>query len=287
MRCIDTTVTTPHADIRLTETDGDGLPIVLLHGAGANRHVFEAQLTSQLGERYRVIAIDLPGHGESTDAVDPAVGYSLPGYAETIRSVLGARGVGRAIVFGWSLGGHVAIELMSEQPALVAGLMLTGTPPVGRGPLGMLHGFHASWDMLLASKEMFSDRDVDRYARLCYGEAVTPELKQSIRRTDGRSRVYLSRSLMRGEGADQKHAVEAAAVPIAIVCGQHDPLVRLSYLAGLHYGTLWDGHVHLLPGASHAAFRSDPERFNALLMRFAADCEIYRHPAEEPARRRA
>jgi pimeloyl-ACP methyl ester carboxylesterase len=287
MHRIDTTVTTSVADIRLTETESQGSPIVLLHGAGANRHVFEAQIESQLGERHRLLVIDLPGHGESTDAFDPATGYSLPGYTEALRTVFEARGVSRATIFGWSLGGHIAIELMSEHPELVAGLMLTGTPPVARGPLGMLRGFHASWDMLLASKETFSDRDVERYARLCYGNAATPELKESIRRADGRSRVFLSRSLMRGEGADQKHTVESATVPIAIVCGQHDPLVRLSYLAGLHYGTLWDGHVHLLPGASHAAFRDDADRFNALLMRFAADCEIYRHPVEEPLRRSA
>jgi pimeloyl-ACP methyl ester carboxylesterase len=287
MRRIERTIRTPHAEIRATETDGQGFPVVLLHGSGAERHVFEPQLQGPLGERHRLIALDLPGHGESTDAVDPPSGYTLPGYAQTVGEALKALGVSRAVIFGWSLGGHIGIELMSERPELVAGLMLTGAPPVARGPLGMLRGFHASWDMLLASKETFSERDVERYARLCYGEAATPALKAAIRRSDGRARVFLSRSMMRGDGADQKRAVETAGVPIAIVCGQHDPLVRTSYLAGLSYGTLWDGHVHMLAGAGHAAFRDDPERFNALLLRFAADCEAYTVPLEMPAARRA
>ena len=68
---------------------------------------------------------------------------------------------------------------MHDRPELVAGLMLTGAPPVSRGPIGMLRGFHASWDMLLASKEVFSARDVERYAQLCYGDNATPELDRS------------------------------------------------------------------------------------------------------------
>ena len=287
MRGITRTISTTHADIRLSETEGPGFPILLLHGSGANRNVFASQLHSELAERHRLILVDLAGHGESGDAHDPAAGYTLPGHAAAVWQTLRSLGIERVVVFGWSLGGHVGIELMSQRPELVAGLMLTGTPPVAHGPIGMLRGFHASWDLLLASKEVFSDRDVERYARLCYGDAVTPELKAAIRRTDGRSRVVLSRSIMRGDGADQKHTVESAQVPIAVVAGQHDPLVRLSYLAGLNYSTLWDGHVHMRPGAGHAAFRDDPERFNTLLMRFAADCEAHKFPVEVPLRRRA
>jgi pimeloyl-ACP methyl ester carboxylesterase len=285
MHHIERTIRTANADIRATETEGSGFPLILLHGSGAERHVFEQQLRSQLAERHRLVAIDLPGHGESTDAFDASHGYTLPGYAEAVNDALRTLGISRAVIFGWSLGGHIGIQLMSEHPELVAGLMLTGTPPVARGPIGMLRGFHASWDMLLASKEIFSERDVERYARLCYGDAATPALKAAIRRTDGRSRIILSRSMMRGDGADQKQAVETAHVPVAIVCGQHDPLVRLSYLAGVSYSTLWDGHVHMLPGAGHAAFRDDPDRFNALLMRFAAECETYTFPVEMPATR--
>ena len=176
---------------------------------------------------------------------------------------------------------------MSERPELVAGLMLTGAPPVGRGPLGMLRGFHASWDMLLASKERFTPRDVEHYAKLCFGNGVTPELLEAIRRADGRARPVLSRSMMRGECADQKRTVEEAQVPVAMVNGEHDPFVRLGYISGLNYATLWDRHCHVLPGVGHAVFREAPERFNALLMRFAADAEAHRPVHEAPAARSA
>jgi pimeloyl-ACP methyl ester carboxylesterase len=283
MRLTQRTVSTADADIRVTESDGKGMPLLLLHGAGADHRVFDHQFESHLAERHRLIAIDLPGHGESTDAFDPVVGYSLPGYSRIVAKTMRSLGVDRAVVFGWSLGGHIAIQLMHDRPEFVAGLMLTGAPPVSRGPIGMLRGFHASWDMLLASKEVFSPRDVERYAALCYGDNVTPAMVDAIRRADGRSRVFLSRSMMRGEGGDQRMIVEQATVPVALVNGEHDPMVRLSYMASLNYGTLWDGHTVVLEGAGHAAFRDAPNRFNALLLRFAADCEAWRGSIAMPA----
>ncbi|HQZ12563.1 MAG TPA: alpha/beta hydrolase [Devosia sp.] len=280
MHRTERTVETPYADIRLTETDGTGIPIVLLHGSGADRRVFEPQLASWLAERHHIIAIDLPGHGESSDARDPATGYTLPGFAHCVSRVLESLAVGRCVVFGWSLGGHIAVELMHEYPKLVAGVMLSGAPPIANGPIGMLRGFHASWDMLLASKEKFTPRDIERYARLCYGEHVTPDLLDAVRRTDGRARAVFSRSLMRGDGADQRRTVETASVPVALVDGERDPLVRLNYTATVSSPYLWEGGAHLVKDAGHAAFRDSPERFNTLLQRFASDMERWKAPAK-------
>ena len=287
MRHVDRSVDTPYAAVSLTETDGAGSPIVLLHGGGADRHVFDAQLHSRLGERHHLVALDLPGHGESSNASDPQVAYTLPGFAATVAFALDRLNIARATVFGWSLGGHVGVELLAIRPDLVSGLMLTGAPPIGRGPLAVLRGFHASWDMLLASKANFNNHDIERYATLCYGPGAPASLHNAILRTDGRARAIFARSLMQGQGSDQRHVVQHAQVPVAIVNGEHDPLVRLSYFDTLERSHLWNGSQHVLAGAGHAAFRDKPERFNALLMRFAADCEALADSATRPAALRA
>ena len=280
------TIVTPHADIRLTETAGCGLPLLLLHGSGASRKVFDRQLQSPLAERHRLILMDLPGHGESGDAHDPARTYTLPGFADCVATVLHTLGIERVAVFGWSLGGHIAIELLHHHSG-IAGLMLMGAPPVGRGPVAMLRGFHTNWDMLLASKERFSPRDVERYAHLCFDGDVQPEMLEAVRRADGRARPIFSRSMMRGDGADQKRTVEEADIPIAIVNGEHDPFVRQGYVAGLSLHNPWDGHAIVLANAGHAAFRDVPEQFNALLLRFTADADDYRAAPRIPAALRA
>ena len=165
--------------------------------------------------------------------------YTIAGLAQSAAQLLDSLGIGRAVIFGWSLGGHVAIELASFHQA-VSGLMLTGAPPVSKGPFGMLRGFHAHWDMLLASKKIYSERDAERFETLCFGDTADPSFRQAIMRTDGRLRAAVTRGMITGKGADQKQVVEQAAFPVAIVNGEHDPLVRLGYFETLAYGSLWE-----------------------------------------------
>ena len=263
------TIATSAGALRLTESEGPGLPILMLHGTGSCRAVFGKQLDSALALQHRLIAVDLPGHGESEDAADPAT-YSLRGMTRTMTQLVEQLELERFMVLGWSLGGHIAIEMI-EHPRL-AGLMLCGAPPVAHGTLAMLRAFRPSWDMPLASKEDYTDRDVARFFALCYGRGATPELLDAIRRADGRVRAATVRSMMRGECLDQKRAVETARVPVALVNGRDEPFVRLSYLDTLAGPSLWHGVPLVIEDAGHAPFWDQPGEFNQLLGAFAGDC---------------
>ncbi|WP_417309802.1 alpha/beta fold hydrolase [Devosia sp.] len=270
MPSFDCTVHTPMGNIRLSESCSTGAPLVLIHGSGYSRKVFARQFDSPLADRHRLIALDLPGHGESQDAV-AAEDYQLPQMARAVEMVLDARDVEQAVVFGWSLGGHIAIEMLASDQR-VSGVMLTGAPPVAPGPLGMLRGFQATWDLLLATKEFFSRRDAERFLELCFHGAGNPAFLDDILRTDGRVRTGVSRSLMQAIGADQLATVVSAEVPIAMVNGENDSVARLGYIAGLAYGSLWRNVCHIIPNAGHAPFWDQADTFNRLLSQFAADC---------------
>lgn len=278
------TIRTEQADLRLSQSSGPGLPIVLIHGSGSSRAVFARQFDSPLAAAHRLIAFDLPGHGESSDARDPANAYTIAGLAQSAAQLLDIMGIDRAVVFGWSLGGHVAIELASFHRA-VAGLMLTGAPPVSKGPFGMLRGFHAHWDMLLASKKIYSERDAERFETLCFGDTADPSFRQVILRTDGRLRSAVTRGMITGKGADQKQVVEQAAFPVAIVNGENDPFVRLGYFETLAYGSLWE-HCHVISGTGHAPFWERPDLFNPLLARFVDTVAMQGADETKLARRR-
>lgn len=99
---------------------GRGDPIVLLHGLGGSK-VTWFPILGRLAERFRVIAPDLPGHGESEK---PRTDYTPRFYARVARHLLDEVGIEQAIVVGNSLGGRVGLELALRSPNRVASLVL-------------------------------------------------------------------------------------------------------------------------------------------------------------------
>jgi pimeloyl-ACP methyl ester carboxylesterase len=110
------TVLTSHGRIVAEDSGANGLPLLLIHGNSFCRGVFRHQLYGELAQRHRLIAFDLPGHGESDNALDPAWTYTLTGFADAAIEVLGRMGVTEVVVLGWSLSGHIGIEMMSRLP---------------------------------------------------------------------------------------------------------------------------------------------------------------------------
>lgn len=266
MKATERNINTRHGRIRVSDTEGSGLPLLFLHGSSTSRKVFERQCRPKLLEKVRILALDLPGHGESDDAPDPEVAYTLPGLVDTIEEVLEKLNVRSLAVFGWSLGGNLAIEMLARA-RFVEGILIAGTPPVAPGLIGLLRGFHASFDLMLASKPQWSERDIERFEAHCFGHSATPDLRNGLARADGQVRSVFSHSLMRGDGHNQRRAVLDADVPVYIVNGAADPFIRHSYLAGFEDAAR-QRFVEHIEGAGHAAFREKPEPFNAVLEHF-------------------
>ena len=151
---------TSHGLIWIEQSGRGQLPVLLIHGNSSCLQVFRYQLDSPLARRNRLIAFDLPGHGRSSNAVDPARTYTLPGFADVSREILSLLAFEEAVVFGWSLGGHVALEMMQEFSG-AKGLVLVGTPPVG--PDTFSEGFRPSPHFKLAAEAKWSDADVERF----------------------------------------------------------------------------------------------------------------------------
>ncbi len=104
----------------------DSLPVVLLHGAGANLQDMNLALGERLAARHRVILIDRPGCGFSARKAGEC--SSPADQASVLRDVLEKLGIDRAIVVGHSWGGTMALTFALDFPQHVAGLVLVAAP---------------------------------------------------------------------------------------------------------------------------------------------------------------
>ncbi len=108
--------------------EGAGPAIVLVHGL-ANSVITWRKNVEALSRNFRVIALDLPGHGLSDM---PKVRFGLPEGAAFVASFLDELGVDRAHLVGNSMGGAVALELALARPERVASLTLADSAGLGR-----------------------------------------------------------------------------------------------------------------------------------------------------------
>jgi pimeloyl-ACP methyl ester carboxylesterase len=267
------TLLTSHGSVALEESGASGLPVLLIHGNSSCRGVFRHQLQGPLAKKYHLIALDLPGHGQSSDAPDPTRSYTRSGFADAASEVLEKLGVTQAVVFGWSLGGHIGIEMIPRFPGM-RGLMVTGTPPVGRN--NMAQGFVASPHNGAAGRQDLSEADIDAFVQAIFGGSAEPFLRDAVKRADGRLRKRMFEAARAGDGVDQRKTVETSSVPLAVVNGAADRLINLDYVDTVAYANLWEGRCHRLPGLGHTPFWEAPEVFAPVLERFLQDVETGR-----------
>lgn len=131
---------------------GEGLPIVFLHGLGAQLHHFRHTLFGRLGAGYRLIALDRPGAGYSVRA-SGATGR-LPEQAEIVRRFIEALRLEKPLVVGHSLGGAIALTLAVEHPEAISGIALlaplTHMEAGGREKFGSLYIPSRLWRWIMS-----------------------------------------------------------------------------------------------------------------------------------------
>lgn len=97
---------------------GQGPVLLLIHGMAGSSYTWRAVIP-QLSKRYRVIAPDLIGHGQSAK---PRGDYSLGAFAVWLRDLLDELGISRVTLVGQSLGGGVAMQFVHQHPITANGL---------------------------------------------------------------------------------------------------------------------------------------------------------------------
>ena len=116
-------VPTPDGGALYVRENGTGPPLLLAHGFTGSSEAWGAALLDELASDFRVLAVDLIGHGHSDTPHDPKR-YALASQVRDLCSVLDSRDVGRAVWVGYSLGGRIALGAALLCPQRIRGLVL-------------------------------------------------------------------------------------------------------------------------------------------------------------------
>src|SRR3954468_516994 len=116
-----------HGDRVAYQDVGSGETLLLIHGMAGSSETWRAVIP-QLSKKYRVVAPDLLGHGQSAK---PRGDYSLGAFAVWLRDLLDELGVSRATIIGQSLGGGVAMQFVYQHPDLCERLVLISSGGLG------------------------------------------------------------------------------------------------------------------------------------------------------------
>ena len=141
------------------EVNGEGPPLLLIPGLGADVRLFSGIL-SALAETRRVVTFDLRGGGRSAK---PDIPYSIGGMADDAAQLLGSLGIEETTVVGYSMGGRIALSLALDHSDLVGRLVLAATS--ARTPPSKLFGWR--WFVMDVLSRIPLPGSVDPQPRFC------------------------------------------------------------------------------------------------------------------------
>jgi pimeloyl-[acyl-carrier protein] methyl ester esterase len=246
------------------QIQGQGPPLILLHGWGLHGGVWETTAAA-LAHEYRVIRVDLPGFGASAPLRTP---YT----AETLADAVATAVPEPAIWIGWSLGGLVALAA-AARGAPVEKLVLVGaTPRFVQAPDWPAAVAPEVLSAFAAELETDYQATVLRFLALqARGSERAREELRSLREMV-LARGAPSLAALRGglavlRDSDLRPSLPALHLPALVIHGERDVLVPLA-AAQTMMSTLPRARLAQLAGAGHAPFLSHPDAFTETLLSF-------------------
>ncbi len=239
----------------------DGAPwALLIHAAFVDHRMFRTQFEGFRG-RCNVIAVDVLGHGGSTEA---RRGDSLASMASWLDAILRAEGAEAAHVAGVSLGGVLAQDFACSCPERVASLACFGAYDITRPDPELIRANGAA-QMAMVGKALVSMR---WFAEA--NKAISAHTEQARQEFYEMNLGFPKRSLRHLSTLGKlvgKHEPRPRSYPLLIGCGEHDLPMELDAVRA--WATAEPGsEVLVVEGAGHCANMDAPERFNEALARF-------------------
>jgi pimeloyl-ACP methyl ester carboxylesterase len=251
---------------------GSGPPLVLLNGYSARAVDWDPNVLNGLASEFEVICPDHRGMGES-DLGDAAV-VTIDEMAADVEPLLDARGIERAPVAGWSMGGFIAQQLVRRAPGRVSALVVLGSDPGGSAAV---RADPAAWAQLTDHSGTPREQ-ATRLIPLLFPPALAPAIDQAMGDLIAEARATLSpaaleaqqRAMAAWHKTDQAAPDARDVPPVLVLHGTEDIVIPPPNAAELASTWPFCG-VELFDGGGHAFFSLEPQRVADLVIDFCGD----------------
>lgn len=266
--------------IGLIDTGQGDQVIVLIHGLGSNAKSWIKNI-SALAEKYRVIALDLPGYGKSDKGYYQ---YSMDFYADVVAELLGEMAISKATLIGHSMGGQIAMYTALKYPDKTENLVLISPAGFERFTPG-----EGAWMRKAVSAEFVHDtqiRNIDINARATFYEMpewaefiITDRIQ--IRSAEGFDRYCYAVSknvaaMLDGIVWDRLDQIKNRTL---IIFGEQDGLIPNAYLHGgstsevaaIGAREILDNKLVMIPECGHFVQVEKPDQTNTAILDFLTE----------------
>lgn len=251
---------------------GQGTPLVLLHGWCMSSAVWKRQLEGLDNGVFRIVTVDLPGHGASSPL---SGGFSMPGCVDGLADLFELLDLKGALLAGWSLGAMIAAESLARLRDRVSGVVLIGATPRFTRSDGFPYGLSRIETEGMAAKVRRNiRRALDGFTARMF---TSQELRDQVQSTWIRELLasipvpeteVALQALQALVDADQRQTLPLINIPALIMNGDQDVIClpeASEYIATL----IADSDHVVFPDCGHAPFLTSPARFNGCLTTFA------------------
>lgn len=242
---------------------GVGPPLVLLHGGWSDGREWWPQLEG-LADEFTVIAWDAPGCGGSWD---PPEDFGLPGFADAVADFVGALGVPRPHVLGFSFGGGLALEVVGRHPHLPRSLVLASAYA---GWAGSLPADVVAERLRRALDE--ADRPPEEWAAsylpgFFAGAVPQASIDEVVRIMSDARPAGIKAMVTAFAAADLRDGLNDVSLPTLLLYGGSDERSPLTVAEDLH-ARMPHSELVVMPGVGHVSNIEAPRVFNAEVRRF-------------------
>ena len=252
----------------------DGPTVLFIHGFSQNALAWSKQLNSELANDFRLVAMDIRGHGNSDKPPKDAYTDSKL-WADDVRAVIESLELNRPVLSGWSYGGLIMCDYLSVYGEnAIGGLNFVGAitrvgesvfPYLGQEFLAQVPGF-------FSNDVQESSAALQRFLHLCVHDEPSAEDFYFFLGYNAIVPPYVREGLF-SRSVDHDALLQGLTVPVLITHGEEDAIV-LPSMAQHTASLVRAAKLSSYPNVGHATFWEAPERFNRELQEFVRNVSV-------------